>query len=531
MRLIVSLVTGFSGVWPARWENLIFGRKGRERDGTGCRRHQGIRTQPTRRTARGDRVLMAWRGLRCLLVLWLLLGLLFPLAALAEDARPTVDYFYENYCDACHPEEDFREEFRYLSGRDLSEFQYTGHNVVDKHARAAFDETMERLKVPQEQRLLPFVSMETHWYAGSTQIRAAMPRDFVAGDDTASLIYYLYITACESCAAARAVLDALPATMEVTRGAYTFVSPIKVLSVDIGGDPGLAQSLFDHYDVPQNKRTAPIVFLRDTYLGGAEAIARSLTFRLGRGDAVGTMAAKPAQADLGALSVISAIGAGLVGGLNPCALGMLLFFLTVLLSMNRRPGIFAAVYLGVKFLTYLAIGTVFYSVFRMWNPQWLPQALKVVLTLAGLALIALNVWDALALLRQEHGKVKNQLPQRARQYLHDRMRGILTGGSRALWVSTALVAALTAGAEFLCAGQVYLATLLAGIASGTEPARMYGMLVSYCLAFLVPSAALAFAAARGKTLPRLAAWLNDRMQATKWLTAALFVIVLVIIWL
>lgn len=464
------------------------------------------------------------------LVLGVMLGLLVIPFASAEDARQPVDYFYENYCGSCHPETDFMEEFKHLSGDDLKNYAYNSYNVVDRHARAVFDETMERLNVPDDQRLLPFVVMGDQWYAGSTAIRTALPRDFAQGDDTTSLIYYLYVTACESCATAKAALDALPETVEVTRGAYTFDSPVRVVSVDIGGDLGLAQSLFDRYDVPQNKRTAPIVFLRDTYLSGAETIARSLTFRLGRGDAVGTMVAQAADADISSLSILGAVGAGLVGGLNPCALGMLLFFLTVLVSMDRKVGVFAGIYLGTKLLTYLLIGTLFYSVFRLWNPHWLPLALKVVVTVVGLALIALNVWDALAVRRQDLGQVKNQLPQGARRYLHDTMRGVLSS-DRALWVSTALVAALVAAVEFLCAGQVYLATLLAGIESGAQPTRMYAMLVSYCLAFLVPSAALAFLASRGKALPRLSAWVNDRMQLTKWLTAALFVIVLVIIWL
>ncbi len=473
---------------------------------------------------------MPLRGRRYLAVLWLLLGLL-PLLATAEDTRPVVDYFYENYCGSCRPEDDFREEFRYLSGQDLGGFRFTGYNVAEKHGRSVFDETMDRLQVPKDQRLLPFVVMGDTWYAGSTRIRTAMPRDFVAGDDTTSLIYYLYVTACESCARAKATLDALPQTVQVTRGAYVFDSPVRVVPVDIGGDLGLAQSLFERYNVPQDKRLAPIVFLRDTFLSGADSIERSLLFRLERGEAVGTMAAVGTQADTSALSLLGAIGAGLVGGLNPCALGMLLFFLTVLVSMNRKVGALAGVYLGTKLATYLLIGTVFYSVFRLWNPHWLPGALKIILAAIGLALIALNVWDALAARRQEHGKVKNQLPQGARRFLHDTMQRMLTGQSRALWVSTVFIAALVAAVEFLCAGQVYLATLLAGIESGVQPARMAGMLVAYCLAFLVPSAVLAFLAARGKALPRLAAWLNDRMQATKWLTAALLAAVLVIIWL
>lgn len=456
--------------------------------------------------------------------------LLFPSLAEAEASKPEVTYFFENYCDSCHPELDFHEEFRQLTGQDLSGYSYIYYNTAQRHARAVFEQTMERLQVPAAQRLLPFVVLGDRWYAGTTAIRSALPRDFAAGDERTSLIYYLYVTACEGCARAREALDALPPEIEVTRGDYTFLSPVQVVPVDIGGDLGLAQALFDRYQVPEEKRMAPMVLLRDTYLSGADSISRSLAFRLERGEAVGTPVVAAQAADVSALSLLGAIGAGLVGGLNPCALGMLLFFLTVLLSMGRRVGALAAVYLASKLATYLLIGTLLYSAFRLWNPQWLPQALKLVLTALGLGLMALNIMDALAVRRHDHGRIKNQLPQGARQYLHGRMRTLLHGG-RALWPSVILVSILVASVEFLCAGQVYLATLLTGIEQGSRGVGMYLMLLAYCLAFLLPSAVLAFVAARGQALPRIAAWVNDRMQLTKWLTAALFAVVIIILWL
>ena len=90
---------------------------------------------------------------------------------------------------------------------------------------------------------------------------------------------------------------------------------------------------------------------------------------------------------------------------------MLLFFLTVLLSMGRRVGALAAVYLASKLATYLLIGTLLYSAFRLWNPWWLPQALKLVLTALGLGLMALNIMDALAVRRHDHGRIKTSCPR------------------------------------------------------------------------------------------------------------------------
>ena len=68
-----------------------------------------------------------------------------------------------------------------------------------------------------------------------------MPADFTGqADDLTSRVHYLYVTACESCARAKAALDALPDSVQVTRGAYAFASPVEVIAIDIGTVIGVA---------------------------------------------------------------------------------------------------------------------------------------------------------------------------------------------------------------------------------------------------------------------------------------------------
>lgn len=64
--------------------------------------------------------------------------------------------------------------------------------------------------------------------------------------------------------------------------------------------------------------------------------------------------------------------AGLVGGLNPCALSMLLVLLSALLTAGRGAGRYAAVYLAVKGVCYFLIGTVFLAAFAATDAAWLP---------------------------------------------------------------------------------------------------------------------------------------------------------------
>ena len=97
--------------------------------------------------------------------------------------------------------------------------------------------------------------------------------------------------------------------------------------------------------------------------------------------------------DSGAFSYLGTIAAGFVGGLNPCALSMLLFFLMLILQFKKNLWKYALTFLGGKLLAYLAIGTVLLTVFQMWNPTWLSTAIKILLTIMAAILIVLNLND------------------------------------------------------------------------------------------------------------------------------------------
>ena len=163
-----------------------------------------------------------------------------------------------------------------------------------------------------------------------------MPMDFLENESTDSLIYYLYSPACESCAEADRTIDALPDTVTVKRGQVEFESRVVVRRVSIYENPSLAQALFLRYDVPEDSQTTPIAFLVEEYISGAEAIGARLSFKLQQGRAVGTpLIANADGAEPPALSVAGTALAGLVAGFNPCALSMLLLFLSLLIAAGE----------------------------------------------------------------------------------------------------------------------------------------------------------------------------------------------------
>ena len=202
----------------------------------------------------------------------------------------------------------------------------------------------------------------------------------------------------------------------------------------------------------------------------------------------------------------------------------------ILLSADRRVTSYAAVYLGAKLVAYIAIGTAFLSVLSAWNPAWLPMAAKLMLTAIGGVLIVLNLMDASAARRERYGDIKNQLPRRLRGFLNERIRRALRGNGVALAASVALLGVVVAASEFLCSGQLYLATLTAGLSAGMEYFRLLMLLVVFCAAFLLPSVIVTVIVTKSRDMFSTSNALLRHMPLIKLLTAAAMLCVILAAW-
>ena len=465
-----------------------------------------------------------------LMLLAVLAGTAFARAE-GTEAKPELMYFYENYCDACHPEVEFIETFHALTGRHVDEYAYAHYNVRSEKNRALYDQTAEAYGIAPEDRYLPMVVVDGKVYVGNSKLETALPMDFLENESTDSLFYYLYSPACESCAEAEGIIDALPETVRVKRGQIEFDSKVVARRVNIYDDPSTARALFERYRVPEDDRITPIVFLREDCVSGAEAIGKRLPYMLNAGLAVGTPLVAPAEAaEPTALTVAGTALAGFVAGFNPCALSMLLLFLSILVSGGEHVGRYAAAYLIAKFVAYVAIGTVFLSALSAWNPTWLPLAAKILLTVVGGALIVLNLLDARAAYRERYGDIKNQLPRGLRKFLNEHIRNALRGRGAALLASVMLLGVVVAASEFLCAGQLYLATLTAGLSSGTAYARQFMLLLLFCAAFILPSAIVTAVVVKGRDMFAATNALLKKMPLIKVATAVVMLGIILAAW-
>jgi len=458
----------------------------------------------------------------------LLLTALCMISPTFAQTEREVLYFYENYCESCTPEEDFAEYFRSLTGTDLADCAYSAYNVVRSDGRSALETAVEKYQLTDD--AVPLVIVDGVAYSGASQMETGLAQASLSwGTSTDSAIVYLYVPACESCARVVSVLDALPETVTLKRGALEIQSPVSVQCIDLSAQPTVGQALFEAYNVPDDQRITPIVFFADRYLSGADAIEKNLASMVNLGWAAGGVnlpdEALPRSAS--ALSLTGTVGAGLIAGLNTCALSMLLLFLSLILEMRKHTGWLAFSFLAAKFVCYLLIGFVLLEIMQRFNPLWLQPLARIVLTVMGAALIALNLWDAWQARRENFGKIRNQLPAFLRGRLHRIIRAMTK--TRVLVPAVIALGFLVALGEFLCAGQLYLMQLLSAMGSGSGMQALN--LLLYCLAFIAPSAVVCLLVLHGRSQMRVSAFLAEHMVAAKLITAAAMLALILTAWL
>lgn len=226
------------------------------------------------------------RLMACLMMV--LMSVCFFSHALCENEAPgrEVLYFFENYCESCNPEEDFKAYFRSLTGVSLDACDYRAYNTAKSSGQKALSEAARKYGL--EKTSVPMVIVDGIAYYGAGEMDEALVVDALNwGETTDSVIVLLTVPMCESCLRAAKTLKQLPETVILKRGNHEIESVVIPQIIDITEQPALAAALFDAYSVPEEKRIAPSVFYADTCLNGADEIEKRLIAEVALGWAQG----------------------------------------------------------------------------------------------------------------------------------------------------------------------------------------------------------------------------------------------------
>ena len=479
-------------------------------------------------------------------------------------------FYYENVCATCQGDADFFKLLQQcVSGetREKLQIETFTYNVFLDSCKERYEEERARLGIPQGTNL-PVLVAGNQWVSGYEEIEAlllkleeegaafleanntekeiAKAKDVSQDKDESDVllkqlseledrvgqadapVWILFTTnSCDACS-------------EVKEWLSQNDGKIQILEYNIIEDDclDLLKVLFRTFDVEEKLQEVPAVFVGDVCKTDSEKI---LSFGEEQAEAADAQrenqqvlqmiqSAKKAAEDQSGLegnsknaNLLTLAGAGLLAGLNPCSISMLLMLLSLIISEKRSVWKSGVLYLAGKYVTYFAIGLVIYTTASQISHHMLDRVGRVVdVVLAVLFGIAgvLYLTDAIRVFRQDYGKIRTQLPVGMRRMNH-KMIKYFAGKRGMLWPVLILVlgAAISLG-EFFCTGQIYMAAityLLKDQASGVWLAFLV-----YVTAMSVPALCMIILIQRTRNTEHVSDFMLRHLGAIKLFNAALF---------
>ena len=510
---------------------------------------------------------------RKILLFLLSLTVLFPntaVLAYEEAINIEVTIFYMDGCVACREDERLREIFieQLPDDFDRSVFTMTFYNTFQMSGNARFNEILEEFERDRHNTNLPLTIIGVELFFGEAGIgeaalylplKYAQLREGSGGcqenealderqeveDEEAQplgitfapldklMIRYYSTEACPACEVVSAFLEQLLA--------YTIVDgiqyPILIEEISILEDDNWQElfGLFEFFQLPERAQVVPIVFVGKNVLSGDREIVNELEAVLQEEDSRYKIVFPPPDTEefaLGAHRIGAIMLAGLVNGLGPCSLSMMLLFLSLIavIKDKNRFRLLGLGFIGGRVITYLIIGllvggmlaTLPFDTFTL-----LRRIMSVVLIGLCLLLAAGNFLDIYYIRKQEYGKIKVRIPQKLRILNEALMKkAVQPKFGRWLLVVVVGVSAVLALGEFFCAGQIYLAMILSIMQQGgTLPFLFF---VLYIVMLCIPGLLLLILVDRGKRVFDLSEKSLQAMPIIKLVSGLFFVILAVV---
>ena len=319
----------------------------------------------------------------------------------------------------------------------------------------------------------------------------------IEDDDTALILFVT--TSCEGCIQAENYLQS----------ALSFdKQKLLIYNIMEGDNTAVLRKIMKLYEVPDNLQQVPILFFKTGYLSGADAIRKDTLNYLADAGSAGSwdevVSKLSTEKEDVRISKLKLIVTGFINGLNPCGLSMLIMVLSVLLMSGRSFVKGSISYLAGKFITYLVLGLsigtllgfiegrVFGTVYAAVNIVF-----AVVATCFGLFYLA----DFVHVCRHDYGKEKLRLPEGFRRWNHNMIKKLSGTKGWLLYPMLFVLGIVISAGEFLCTGQVYLATLIymAGH-NGVYGTGLTGDLVIYLIAMCIPMLLLVIFVSKGQNV-------------------------------
>ncbi|MFW6319077.1 MAG: hypothetical protein ACOC1L_02720 [Bacillota bacterium] len=296
----------------------------------------------------------------------------------------------------------------------------------------------------------------------------------------------------------------------------------------------------DTYDIPGGTAT-PLIIAGDTFYLNEDDIIDAYedgSLLLNASSPLLDVSETPPREYSFISALLLIIGGGLLDGINPCAIAMLLLFISMVgFAKNRKTLLIIGVsYIGAIFLTYFTLGIgILHLGFLIGATIYLNIGFTVLFTL----LFILTFYDFLVTRQLNYGKVKNQLPKLVKAFnknVMERFAKIIedeNGGFKRIILIVVIpfvIGIIVGVTEAACTGQVYLGVLGSIIAnnpgSTITSLELFYILI-FNIMFIVPLIIILIIAIKTKSVMGVSNFIREHLSLIKLITSLFFLFMVI----
>ncbi len=265
-------------------------------------------------------------------------------------------------------------------------------------------------------------------------------------------IYFFYGEGCPHCAAIEPMVKAICTQCDISFKSYEVYHN--------ASNNILLRDFEKRYCIPANESGVPAIFVGDSALIGDESIGKNLkdAIKFAKENDIHAevykknCTAPPPQP----LTILTVIGAAIVDSINPCAMGVLIIFITFMISSanfsRRRVAIYGLIYIISVYLTYFIAGIGILKFLNFINNLGFiifVNALIIIILLIG---VLLAFRDTYVSLKKSKENLFLSIPKSTKGTLEKYIKKGTLPAAIILGILVAIV-------ELPCTGQVYLGIL------------------------------------------------------------------------
>lgn len=461
-----------------------------------------------------------------------------------------IEFFYENVCAPCDGTEEFYNIYdRCITPEEKEHIEVASYNVFMDANKEYYEQVAAELEIP-ESVSLPILVVKDQWMSGYEQMEESLP-EVLAGQKKAKentnraddkkeqalhldtlvqeveksdkpLVLFFTTDSCKDCEQVKQWLEernGLPS------GTVKEFNIIQDNSLDV------LKSLFRAYRIPEKEQKVPAFFYGEQAVTGKEQITSLDSKEIEKKADNRRLADRIKGAEKGAdktekgeqINLFTLAGAGLLAGLNPCSISMLLMLLSLLISEKASVWKHGLFYLAGKYITYFGIGIIIYTTASQMDGRTLERAgevINLVLVFLFAAAGVLYSVDAVRIYRKDYGKIRTQLPVGLRKWNHNLIRSAFrhSGALQPLLI-LGLGIAISLG-EFFCTGQVYMATITYMLKEQTQGAWLPFLI--YVTAMSLPAVGMIVLIQRTRNTEHVSEFMLRHLGVIKIFNAVLF---------